>query len=106
MHGLGSSGAAQMPHGTDVGPCICGRKWIFRSPPSTPLGGIHDTHPRESTQVGSRGVDDGDEDDDLANYMVVFPKARNVTNTGTLNGKFMVNEEGLPLNQVKAPDNF
>jgi hypothetical protein len=79
---------------------------LFRSPPSTPLGGSHDTHTQEAaTQVGSGGGD-GDEADDLTNYMVSFPKERHVTNTGTLKGTFMVNEEGLPLKQVKVPGNF
>jgi hypothetical protein len=105
MHGVGSSGVAQTPQGTDAGPRIPSRMWLFISPPSTPLGGSHDTHPQEATQVGSGGGD-GDEADDLANYMVSFPKERCVTNMGTLKGTFMVNEEGLPLKQVKVPGNF
>jgi hypothetical protein len=105
MHGVGSSGAVQMPQGTDVGPRISFRTRLFISPPSTPLGGSHDTHPQEATQVGSGGGD-GDEADDLANYMVSFPKSRCVTSTGTLKGTFMVNEEGIPLKKVKFPGNF
>jgi hypothetical protein len=106
MHGVGSSGVAQMPQGPDAGPRIASRMQLFRSPPSTPLGGSHDTHTEEATtQVGSGGGD-GDEADDLTNYMVDFPKERCVTNTGTLKGTFMVNEEGLPLKQVKVPGNF
>jgi hypothetical protein len=79
-----------MPQGADVGPCIASRTWIFISPPSTPLGGSHDTHTQEATQVGYGGGDE-DEADYLANYMVSFPKAICVTNTGTLKGRFMVN---------------
>jgi hypothetical protein len=62
-------------------------------------------HPQEATQIGSGGGD-GDEDDDLANYMVDFTKARCVSNTGTLKGTFMVNEEGSPSKEVKIPGNF
>ena len=58
-----------------------------------------------ATQVGSGGGD-RDEADDLTNYMVSFPKERRVTSTWTLKGTFMVNKEGLPLNQVKVPGNF
>jgi hypothetical protein len=58
-----------------------------------------------TTQVGSRGGDRY-EVNDSTNYMVVFPKERCVTNTGTLKGTFMVNDEGLPLKQVKVPGNF
>ena len=106
MHGIGSSGAAQMPQGPNAGPRIAARMHLFRSPPSTPLGGSYDTPIEEAaTQVGSRGGD-RDEADDLTNYMVYFPKARCVTSIGTLKGTFMVNEEGLPLKQVKVPGNF
>jgi hypothetical protein len=106
MHGIGSSGTAQMPQGPNAGPRIASRMQLFISPPSTPLGGSHDTHTEEAaTQVGSGGGD-GDEADDLTNYMVSFPKERHVTSTGTLKGTFMVNEEGLPLKQVKVPGNF
>jgi hypothetical protein len=106
MHGVSSSGAAQTPQGPNAGPHKPSRTQLFRSPPSTPLGGSHNTHTQEAaTQVGSGGGD-RDEADDLANYMVDFPKARRVTSTGTLKGTFMVNEEGLPLKQVKVPGNF
>jgi hypothetical protein len=105
MHGIGSSGTAQRPQGSNAGPRIAVRTQLFRSPPSTPLGGSHDTHTEEATtQIGSKGGD-GDEADDLTNYMVAFPKARRVTNTRTLKGTFMVNEEELPLKQVKVPGN-
>ena len=79
---------------------------LFRSPPSTPLGGIHDTHTEEATTHVGSGGGDRDEVDDLTNYMVYFPKLRHVTSTGTLKGTFMVNEKGLPLKQVKVPCNF
>jgi hypothetical protein len=106
MHGISSSGTAHMPQGPDAGPRITARTQLFRSPPSTPLGGSHDTHTEEATtQVGSGGGD-GDEADDLTNYMVAFPRARCVTNTWTLKGTFMVNEEGLQLKQIKVPGNF
>jgi hypothetical protein len=55
--------------------------------------------------VGSRGGD-GDEANDLTKYRVSFPKERHVTNTGTLKSTFMVNEEELPLKQVKILGNF
>ena len=106
MHGIGSSGAAQTPQGPNAGSRITARTQLFRFPPSTPLGGSHDTPIEEATtQVGSGGGD-RDETNDLTNYMVSFPKARRVTSTGTLKGTFMVNEEGLPLKQVKVPCNF
>jgi hypothetical protein len=97
MHGVGSSGVAKMPQGLNAGPCKSSRTQLFRSPPFTPLSGSHNTHTKEAaTQVGSGGGD-GDEADDLTNYIVVYPKARHVTSTRTLKGTFMVNEEGLPL---------
>jgi hypothetical protein len=95
-----------MPQGPDVGPRKAIRTQLFISPPSTPLGGSHDTHTEEATtQVGSGGGVK-DEGDDLTNYMDDFPKERCVTNTGTLKGTFMVNEEGILLKQVKVPSNF
>jgi hypothetical protein len=106
MHGVSSSGVAQMSEGPEAGPCQYVRTQLLISPPSTLLGGSHDTHTEEATiQVGSRG---GEEDkvDYLTNYMVSFPKERRVTSTRTLKGTFMVNEEGLPLKQVKVPGNF
>ena len=106
MHGIGSSGIAQMPQGPDASPRKSVGVQLFISPPSTPLDGSHDTHTEEATtHVGSRGGD-VDEADDLKNYMLSFPKARRVTNTWTLKGTFMVNEEGLPLKQVKVLGNF
>jgi hypothetical protein len=95
-----------MPQGTDAGPCIASRTYLFRSPPSTPLGGSHDTHTEETTtQVGS-GHGDEYEDDDLTSYMVFFPKERHATNTWILKGTFMVNNEGIPLKQVKVPGQY
>jgi hypothetical protein len=74
MHGIGSSGTAQMPQGPNAGPRIATKTQLFRSPPSTPLGGSHNMPTDEATtQVGSGGGD-GDEADDLTNYMVSFPK--------------------------------
>jgi hypothetical protein len=106
MHGIGSSGIAKMPQGPNTSHRIASRTQLFRSPPSTPLGGSHDTPTEEAaTKVGSRGGD-RDQDDDLTNYMVSFPKEICVTSTGTLKGTFMVNEEGLPLKKVKVPGNF
>jgi hypothetical protein len=96
MHGVSSSGVAQTPQGIDADPRITARTLLFISPPSTPLDGSHTTHPQEATHVGS-GSGDGDDADDLVNYMVVFLKARRVTSMGTLKGTFMVKEEGLPL---------
>jgi hypothetical protein len=58
-----------------------------------------------TTQVGYGGGD-RDEVNDLTKYMVVFPKARRVTSIMTLKGTFMINEEGIPLKQVKVPGNF
>ena len=106
MHGIGSIGTAQTSQGPNASPFIAARMQLFISPPSTPLGGSHDMPTEEATtQVDSRGGD-GDEADDLTKYMVYFPKARCVTSTGTLKGTFMVNEEGVPLKQVKVPGNF
>jgi hypothetical protein len=106
MHGASSSGISHMPQGPNAGPHNPMRMQLFISPPSTPVGGSHNTHPQEAaTQVGSGGRDE-DEANDLANYMVAFPKEICVTNTGTLKGTFMVNEEGIPLKKVKVPGNF
>jgi hypothetical protein len=101
--GVGSSGTvAQMPQIPDVGPRIPSR--LFSSPPSTPLDGIHDTHPQATTQPGSGGGD-RDEPDDV-DYMVAFPGVRCVTSMGTLPCTFMVNEEGLPLKKIRLPGSF
>jgi hypothetical protein len=79
---------------------------LFIYPPSTPLGGSHDMPNEEATtQVGSGGGD-GDEANDLTNYMVSFSKERCVKNIVILKGNFMVKEEGLPLKKVKVPGNF
>jgi len=92
MHGVGSSGIAHIPQGPKACPYKPFKIYLFISPPSKPLGGIHDMHTQEeATQVGSGGGD-GDEDDDLTKYMVYFPKSRCVT----------IN---VPLRQVKVPDN-
>jgi hypothetical protein len=101
MHGVGSGGATQTPQVLDAVPRKSSKTHLFISRPSTPLCGSHNMHIEEGSGGG-----DGDEVDDLTKYMVDFPKARRVTSTGTLKGTFMVNEEGLPLNQVKVPGNF
>jgi hypothetical protein len=106
MHGISSSGIAQTPQGPNAGPRIAAKMQLFRSPPSTPLGGSHDTPTEEATTKVGSGGGDRDEANDLTNYMVSFPKERHVISTGTLKGTFMVNEEGLPLKQVKVLGNF
>ena len=83
MHGIGSSGTTHIPQGPNAGSCIVVRMHIFRYPPSKPLGESHDMPTEEAaTQVGSGGGD-GDEANDLTNYMVSFPKERRVTSTGS-----------------------
>jgi hypothetical protein len=63
MHGVGSSGVSHTPQVPYVGPHKPARTQLFRSPPSTPLGGSHNTYTKEvATHVGSRGGD-GDEAD-------------------------------------------
>jgi hypothetical protein len=85
-----------MPHIPDLDPHI--PIGLFISSSSTPLDGSHDTHPQAATQRSSGGGDRYEPDD--VDYMVAFPRVRHVTNTRTLPCKFMVNEEGLPLNKI------
>ena len=74
--------------------------------PRTPLVSSHDTLPQEASTQPSSGGGDRDEANLLVEYMVSFPRARHVISMGTLPGTFMVNDEGLPLKQVKLPGNF
>jgi hypothetical protein len=102
---VGSSGAAEMPQSPDVG-CHTTARVLFTSPSSTPnLDRSHDTHRQASPQQsGSRGGD-RDEVDDVVD-MVAFPGARHVTNTGTLPCTFLVDDNRLPLKQIRLPGSF
>jgi hypothetical protein len=103
--GVGSSGIAEMPQSPDVG-CHTAARVLFTSPSSTPnLDRSHDTHRQASTQwSGSRGGD-RDEADDVVD-MVAFPGARRVTNMGTLPCTFLVDDNKLPLKQIRLPGSF
>jgi hypothetical protein len=80
---------------------------LFTSPYSTPnLDRIHDTHrqtstPRSESRHGGRDEPHGDVVD-----MVAFPRARQVTSTGTLPCTFLVEDNGLPLKQSRLPCSF
>jgi hypothetical protein len=102
---VGSSGTAETPQSPDAG-CHTTARVLFTSPSSTPnLDRIHDTHHQASTQwSGSRGGD-RDEADDVVD-MVAFPGARHVTSTGTLPCTFLVDDNGLPLKQIRLPGSF
>jgi hypothetical protein len=102
--GVGSSGATEMPQSPDTGHHIAAR--LFTSPSSTPLDGSHDTHRQTSTQRPSSSRDgDRDEVDDVVD-MGAFPGARRVTSMGTLPCTFLVDDNRLPLKQIRLPGSF
>jgi hypothetical protein len=103
--GVGSSGAAEMPQSPDVGSHTTARV-LFTSPSSTPnLDRSHDTHRQTSTHRSDSRDGDRDEADDVVD-MVAFPGARRVTSTGTLPCTFLVDDNGLPLKQIRLPGSF
>ena len=72
---------------------------------STPLGASQETHPSQAdTQPTAERV--GNDEADMANYIIAFPGATRVTSTGTIPGMFLVNNEGVPIKQVQLPGKF
>jgi len=102
---VGSSGITEIPQSPDAG-CHTTARVLFTSPYSIPnLYRNHDTHRQASTQQsGSRGGDKYYVDDVVG--MVVFPRARHVTNMGTLPCTFLVDDNRLPLKQIRLPGKF
>ena len=107
QHSVGSSGVAQMLQFPNMSQHI--PLSLFASPPSTdhshdtlieatPLTRTHDTPPKVVTQLiygsGHRG-------DPIDVCMGSFPRSSRVTNTGTIQCTFLVNEEGVPINTPK-----
>jgi hypothetical protein len=86
--------------------CHTNSRLLFTSPSSTPnLYRIHDTHLQASThRSGSRGGDK-DEANDVVN-MVAFLGARHVTSMGTLPCTVLVDDNKLPLKQIRLPGSF
>ena len=90
----------------DAGGHIAARS-LFTSPSSTPnLDRSHDMHrqastPRSESRDGGRDEDHSDVVD-----MVSFPGARRVTSMGTLLCTFLVNDNGIPLKQIRLPSSF
>ena len=73
--------------------------------PSTPLGASQETHPAQAdTQPTAERV--GNDEADMANYIIVFPGATCVNSTCTIDGTFLVNDEGVPINHVQIPRKF
>ena len=73
--------------------------------PSTPLGASQETHPAQAdTQPTAERV--GSNEADMANYIIVFPGATRVSSTGTIDGTFLVNDEGVPIKHVQLPGKF
>ena len=73
--------------------------------PSTPLGASQETHPAQAdTQPTAKCV--GSDEVDMANYIIVFPGATRVSSTSTIDGMYLVNDEGVPIKHVQLPSNF
>ena len=73
--------------------------------PSTPLGASQETHPAQAdTQPTVERV--GNDEADMASYIIVFPGATRVSSTGTINGTLLVNDEGVPIKHVQLPGKF
>ena len=73
--------------------------------PSTSLGASQETHPAQAdTQPTAERV--GNDEADMANYIIVFPGATHVSSTGTINGTLLVNDEGVPIKHVQILGKF
>ena len=73
--------------------------------PSTPLGSSQETHPAQAnTQPTAECV--GNDEANMANYIIAFPGATRVSSTGTINGMLLVNDEGVPIKHVQLPGKF
>jgi hypothetical protein len=62
-------------------------------------------HRQTSTHRSESRDGDKDEAGDVVD-MVSFPGARRVTSTGTLLCTFLVDDNGLPLKQIRLPGSF
>ena len=73
--------------------------------PSNPLGANQETHPAQAdTQpIAERVCND---EADMDNYIIAFPRATRVNSIGTINGTFLVNDEGVPIKHVQLPGKF
>ena len=73
--------------------------------PSTPLGASQETHPAQAeTQPTAERI--GNDEADMASYIIAFPGATCVSSTGTINGTLLVNDEGVPIKHVQLPGKF
>ena len=62
-------------------------------------------HPaQEDTQPTAKRV--GNDEADMANYIIAFPGATRVSSIGTINGTLLVNHEGVPIKNVQLLDKF
>ena len=92
----------------DVGGSGTQGQEISKKPSRTPsnrLGASQETHPAQAdTQPTVERV--GNDEADMANYIIAFPGATRVSSTGTINGTLLVNDEGVPINHVQLPGKF
>ena len=73
--------------------------------PSTPLGASQEMHhAQEDTQPIPERV--GSDEADLFDYIIAFPGATRVSSTGTIDGTFLVNDQGVPIKHVQVPGKF
>ena len=73
--------------------------------PSTPLGASQEAHPAQAdTQRTTERI--GNDEAEMANYIIAFPGATRVSSTGTINGTLLVNDKGVPIKHVQLPSKF
>ena len=73
--------------------------------PSTPLGARQETHPAQAdTQLTAERV--GNDEADMANYIIALPGGTRVSSTGTINGTLLVNDESVPIKHLQLPGKF
>ena len=73
--------------------------------PSTPLGSSQETHRAQAdTQPTAERV--GNDEADMANYIIAFLGATRVSSTWTINGTLLLNDEGVPIKHVQLPSKF
>ena len=73
--------------------------------PSTPLGASKETHPAQAdTQPTVENV--GNDEVGMANYIIAFPGATHVTSMGTIDGTFLVKDEGVPIKHIQFSGKF
>ena len=70
-----------------------------------PLDGSQEMHPaQEDTQPTAECV--GSDEADMSNYIIVSPGATRVSSTGTIDGRFLVSDQGVPIKHVQVPSKF